>query len=424
MFRSALQSLLLAGLVLLGATVRAADPAPEDKVREELDRQMREMVKSPPPEVVLSFEGLAQAEGFKLVEADFTLDDQPLAVPGADTLNGAGLHRLAMTQVAEGSHTLVSRVTYVNDSWSLFSETSGRLWKMTATVSFQAQRGLRVLVKVVPGIVPNAPDPRLKVKLSHAVSVEMTAPLEDTTPPEPVAEATPAQPPVSPEGSGTPQAGEVQAPARPAKLMLRVTAKKRPVAATVVVKGPGGARQVELDPKARKPTRLELTPGTYTVEVIAKGFLAQSRRVVVGGRREAKAQFALVRAPVRKTQQARLLGERFELPRAPRFSERQSQPRKGTTGGLPLLVDALVRDTVLRVRIEGHTDSRESTETARQQLAEARARAVAALLVRAGVDPARIVTAGFGDSLPRAPNLTAPGRQLNRRVEFILVRGK
>jgi outer membrane protein OmpA-like peptidoglycan-associated protein len=194
------------------------------------------------------------------------------------------------------------------------------------------------------------------------------------------------------------------------------------VAATVLLRGPGKPQQLSLDWKARKPTRLELAPGTYVVDVIAKGFLAQSRRLVVTQGKEARLFVSLVRAPKRKLQQVRVKGERVELPKAPRFNERQAAPRKGTTTALALLVDMLVRDGAARLRIEGHTDSREGTEATLKQLSEARAKALAEQLVRAGVDPSRIETAGFADSRPKAPNLTAPGRQLNRRVEFLLLR--
>lgn len=436
MFPSSLKALLLVLVGLLAVGAHAAEPVSEDKVREDLDRQLREMVRTPAPEVVVSFEGLPKAEGYKLLESEFILDGQPLIVPGPETLTNEGLHRLAVLTVEEGAHTLVSQVTYVNDSWSLFSDTSGRLWKMTATVTFQTQRGLRVKVRVVPGVVPNAPDPRLRIKLNHDVSLEMTAQLADATPEPPpdagtppeqaeqVAQATDTATPVAPRSDVQVVSGTVPAttPAGAARVLVKVTSRKKPVAATVLVRGPGKPRQLSLDWKARKPARLDLAPGTYSVDVVAKGFLAQSRRLVVTQGKEAKLFVSLVRAPRRKLQQVRLKGERVELPRAPRFSERQAAPRKGSTAGLALLVDLLVRDGAARLRIEGHTDSREGTEASRKQLSEARAKALAAQLVRAGVDPARIETAGFSDSRPKAPNLTAPGRQLNRRVEFVLLR--
>jgi len=60
------------------------------------------------------------------------------------------------------------------------------------------------------------------------------------------------------------------------------------------------------------------------------------------------------------------------------------------------------------VRIEGHTDSGGS------------ARNVADLLREQGIDGARLAFDGFGADRPVAPNSTATGRALNRRVEVVL----
>ncbi|MFP2932060.1 cell envelope biogenesis protein OmpA, partial [Pyxidicoccus sp. 3LG] len=187
---------LLVLMGLLGATARAAEPSSvEQRAREDLDRQLQELVKTPPPEVVVSFEGLPGAgtsKGYKLVEAEFLLNGQPLVTPEPAKLNAPGLHRLAVLKVEEGSFTLVSHVTYASDAWNLFSEESGFLWKLTASVTFQVQKGLRVRVKVMPGINPTAPDPRLKLKLSHDVTAEMTAQLADVAIPDAPDAGTPA----------------------------------------------------------------------------------------------------------------------------------------------------------------------------------------------------------------------------------------
>ncbi len=441
MLPSNFKALLLVLVGLLAADARAADPV--DKAREDLDRQLREMVQIPPPEVVVTFEGLppqAEGEGYKLVEAEFLVDGEALATPEPEALNAPGSHRLLVNQLPEGTHTLVSRVTYVNDSWSLFSETNGYLWKMTATVSFQMQRGLRVRVKVVPAIVPKAKDPRLKLKLTHDVAAEMTAELADATLPEPVsATETPPTPVATPQPTGTQPTGTQPTGTQPtgtqptgtqpagaqakaaARLALKVLARKKPVAATVFVRGAQAPQQLTLDRKARKPATLELAAGTYTVEVVAKGFLAQTRRVRLAEGVESKVAFSLV--PAKKGQQAQLKGDRVELAKPPSYAEKQPALRKPVlTALVPQLMDVLVREPGTRLRIEGHTDSREVPADARQPLSDARARAVAEALIRAGVDPSRIEMAGLGDSRPKAPNLTPRGRQTNRRVEFVLLR--
>ena len=55
------------------------------------------------------------------------------------------------------------------------------------------------------------------------------------------------------------------------------------------------------------------------------------------------------------------------------------------------------------------------------KLSQDRAASVADFLEKVGVDRSRLDTAGFGDTRPLAPNMTARGRELNRRVEFIIL---
>ena len=73
----------------------------------------------------------------------------------------------------------------------------------------------------------------------------------------------------------------------------------------------------------------------------------------------------------------------------------------------------------LRISIEGHTDS-DGDEAFNQELSERRAASVKDYLVGTyGIDPSRLETAGFGESVPVAPNDTREGKQQNRRVELV-----
>ena len=199
--RTPLKLTLFVGL-LAAASARAAEPKSVDQVRAELEQQLQELVDSPAPEVLLLFQGLKQ-EDYKLVEVHFWLDGEPLEVPSAEKLGGPGPHVLVTRQVAEGAHTLVSNVVYMDASWSLLSETSGFLWNMTSTVSFQVQRGLRARVTATPLFVPEAKDARLRIKLTHGLEAEMIAKLAEEAlatappaePPKPVQSTTPPEPP-------------------------------------------------------------------------------------------------------------------------------------------------------------------------------------------------------------------------------------
>ena len=66
-------------------------------------------------------------------------------------------------------------------------------------------------------------------------------------------------------------------------------------------------------------------------------------------------------------------------------------------------------------KVDGHTDS-VGTEAYNQGLSDRRSKAVFDYLSSRGIDPARMKSQGFGELQPIAPNDTAEGRQLNRRV--------
>jgi outer membrane protein OmpA-like peptidoglycan-associated protein len=73
-----------------------------------------------------------------------------------------------------------------------------------------------------------------------------------------------------------------------------------------------------------------------------------------------------------------------------------------------------------RIRIEGHTDDR-GTEAYNQDLSERRAYSVMAYLIKIGIDPSRLDATGFGKSRPLVPSTTDEARDVNRRVNFMIV---
>lgn len=71
------------------------------------------------------------------------------------------------------------------------------------------------------------------------------------------------------------------------------------------------------------------------------------------------------------------------------------------------------------VEVIGHTDD-QGDASYNLSLSRRRAAAVAAVLFDNGVSPSRVVTIGMGEDRPVATNLTAEGRQQNRRVEIVI----
>lgn len=84
------------------------------------------------------------------------------------------------------------------------------------------------------------------------------------------------------------------------------------------------------------------------------------------------------------------------------------------------LADVMKNNPETRWRIEGHTDSRGSDQS-NMILSQKRAEAVADYLASMGVDRSRLVIVPYGKTRPIAPNNTAEGRAMNRRVEVKLI---
>lgn len=74
----------------------------------------------------------------------------------------------------------------------------------------------------------------------------------------------------------------------------------------------------------------------------------------------------------------------------------------------------------LRIRIEGHTDDQGSDEH-NLDLSQRRADSVKTYLVTHGIDAARIVTRGFGETQPIVPNINEENRAKNRRIEWVIL---
>ena len=201
-----------------------------------------------------------------------------------------------------------------------------------------------------------------------------------------------------------------------AKFEVSATANKKPVKASITFKGPTTAKLETLESNA--PAEIELPAATYTITASAPGHLAQTRDVQVQPGGKLVVAFDLVPTP--KKILVIFKGDKIEILQQVLFATGKSTILPQSFNLLQQVVDAIITNDVKRVRVEGHTDNRGGKE-ANQTLSEERAASVKAYLVAQGIDAARLESVGYGDSKPVAPNLTARGRELNRRVEFIVL---
>jgi len=85
------------------------------------------------------------------------------------------------------------------------------------------------------------------------------------------------------------------------------------------------------------------------------------------------------------------------------------------------LADNLISHPEWRIAVRGHTDADGNPEF-NQSLSKRRAIFIARHLQAKGVQGQRMIGKAFGEKLPIADNSTEEGRQLNRRVDFEIIK--
>lgn len=97
--------------------------------------------------------------------------------------------------------------------------------------------------------------------------------------------------------------------------------------------------------------------------------------------------------------------------------------QKTSFASLDKLVILLNENPALEIELNSHTDSK-GTEEYNQKLSDARAKSVVDYLISKGIDRNRLMSKGYGETIPVADNTNADGsdnpegRQKNRRTEF------
>lgn len=98
------------------------------------------------------------------------------------------------------------------------------------------------------------------------------------------------------------------------------------------------------------------------------------------------------------------------------FDTGKSTLRPGSYPALDELVEILKLKPKMVIEVAGHTDN-VGDDASNRKLSQNRAEVVRAYLLKKGIDPGRINAQGYGESEPIASNVSANGRQQNRRTE-------
>lgn len=118
---------------------------------------------------------------------------------------------------------------------------------------------------------------------------------------------------------------------------------------------------------------------------------------------------------------------KIEIPSNVLFESGSAEMRKGAEDVLTSLVPVL--STIdNHIRVDGHTDdqpTRSGSFPSNWELSTARACSVVRFFIdKMQQDPERFSAQGYGEFRPKVPNISAENREINRRVEIIVLSSK
>ncbi|MFO0655856.1 MAG: OmpA family protein [Polyangia bacterium] len=111
--------------------------------------------------------------------------------------------------------------------------------------------------------------------------------------------------------------------------------------------------------------------------------------------------------------------EKIELKRQVQFATAKAIINKDSFELLDEVVELLKKNPQIKLRIEGHTDTK-GKPAKNLPLSQNRAKAVVDYLVKGGIDASRLSSEGYGQTCPIADNATEEGREKNRRTDFFI----
>lgn len=153
---------------------------------------------------------------------------------------------------------------------------------------------------------------------------------------------------------------------------------------------------------------------TYSFRAEAPGYIAVSDRIDLTKAKAGEVFVCdLLLIPIKPGAKIRLNNIFFEFAKATLLPESKVE--------LDRLVAILNQYPKMEIEIAGHTDN-VGDDASNLKLSQDRAGAVMKYLLDHGVAASRLRARGYGESVPVAPNDTDEHRQLNRRVEFVILK--
>ena len=187
-------------------------------------------------------------------------------------------------------------------------------------------------------------------------------------------------------------------------------------AAQVTLTGP---RTYTLRTDASGTFRQQVVPGDYTLAAKAEGYMTRGKDLKIAA--DQRENVMVVLQPEPKQKLVELREDKIEIRQKIFFETGKSRILPKSFPLLDQVVAAILENPRLRIEIEGHTDDVGTMEY-NMELSQARSESVRNYLIGQGVSPDRLTSKGFGPTRPILPNTSKRNRDLNRRVEFKIVR--
>ncbi|MGA0556700.1 OmpA family protein [Larkinella sp. VNQ87] len=173
--------------------------------------------------------------------------------------------------------------------------------------------------------------------------------------------------------------------------------------------------RVQSDPQTGQYTAVLPTGGEYALYVVGPGYLFKSLSFDFTKKHEGEGlTMSVPLEPIKPTEGGAPAKETlnnifFETGRYDLADKSRTE--------LDRLVKFLEVNPDVKIEVSGHTDNQGGVAN-NLDLSKKRAQAVVDYLAKAGVAPARIKSAGYGETRPVAPNTSEENRKLNRRIEW------
>lgn len=177
---------LISIVFTLFAVVALAEDEAQRRAREEIERQLNQLVGSQPSRVRVEFRSVDDPN-FAVEDFEVSVDGKPLKTPTGAAIAGwiqDGPMPVGAVDVTPGSHKVTAKLTIHNTASALATEEGDHRWKLGGDVAFDVRAGLEVGVVITATRDPKQTDLGKRIKLTFPSQPVMIAKLEDATMPE------------------------------------------------------------------------------------------------------------------------------------------------------------------------------------------------------------------------------------------------